>query len=178
MTKNEHSTHSSSFSSSSSKTEHSGRVLVVDDNDPVRHLLRLELQTAGFEVLEAATQLDLQRRLATTRPDALLLDLQQSAEGYGLLIRMRARQTLRDVPIVYLAAFEDDDFRQQTLRAGADWFGSRPLAMVELRTRLRDLIRNGRSASRLLADHNVGQLAWHDDNPLNRPRRYVRLNAG
>jgi DNA-binding response OmpR family regulator len=130
------------------QTDHSSRVLVVDDNHPVRHLLRLELEAAGFEVHEAATQLELQRRLTRFQPDAVLLDLQRSAaDGLDLLIRLRARQTLHAVPIVFLTGSEDEDFRRQTLRAGADWFGLRPLSMQKLRTQLADLIRNGRPPS-------------------------------
>jgi two-component system OmpR family response regulator len=134
----------------SSRSEHSGRVLVIDDDDSVRHMLRLELETAGFEVQEAATQLELQRRLTLIRPDALLLDLQRSAaDGFDLLIRLRARQTLHAVPIIFLAACDDDDFGQQAMRAGADWFGVRPLGLLTLRTHLSELIRNGRPIIRL-----------------------------
>jgi DNA-binding response OmpR family regulator len=133
---------------SSSISETGGRVLVVDDDDSVRQLLRLELETAGFEVQEAATQLELHRRLTLLRPDALLLDLQRSAaDGFDLLLRLRARQTLHDVPIIFLAACDDADFRQQAIRAGADWFGLRPLSMLNLQTQLANLIRNGRPTS-------------------------------
>jgi DNA-binding response OmpR family regulator len=124
-----------------------GCVLVVDDNDQVRQMLSLALDTAGFDVVEASTQLELQRRLTHTRPDALILDLQRSqADGLDLLSRMRARHNLHDVPIVFLAGCEDDDFRWQALRAGADWFALRPLGMVELQTRISELIRHGRPA--------------------------------
>jgi DNA-binding response OmpR family regulator len=129
----------------SHSSEQRGRVLVIDDNHPVRQMLRLELETAGFEVDEAATQLELQRRLTQFLPDAVLLNLQRSvADGLDLLIRLRARQTLHAVPIVFLAATEDDDFRRQALHAGADWFALRPLGIRQLRTQLADLIRNGR----------------------------------
>jgi two-component system alkaline phosphatase synthesis response regulator PhoP len=162
----------------SSPSEPIGRVLVVDDSDSVRQLLRLELETAGFEVQEAATQLELQRRLTLCRPDALLLDLQRPAmDGLNLLRRLRARQTLQDVPIVFLAGSADDAFRLHALRAGADWFAVRPLGMAHLRTQMASLIRHGRRTRRL-ADDDVGQLAWHDDNPLYRAGGQVRLNAG
>jgi two-component system phosphate regulon response regulator PhoB len=122
-----------------------GCVLVVDDNDPVRQMLSLALETAGFDVVEARTQLELQRQLACTRPDALVLDLQRSeADGLDLLTRMRARHHLEDVPIVFLAGSEDDEFRWQALHAGADWFALRPLGMLELQARVGELIRTGR----------------------------------
>ena len=63
----------SEHSPNSHSAELSGCVLVVDDNDQVRNLLALGLKMAGFTVIEAATQLDLQRRLAESQPDALVL---------------------------------------------------------------------------------------------------------
>jgi DNA-binding response OmpR family regulator len=133
-------------------TEHSaskGCVLVVDDNVQVRRLLSVALETAGFDVVEADTQFELQRRLAFTQPDVLLVDLQQAeTDGLALLLRLRARQTLHDVPIIFLAGDDDDDdLRWQAVVAGADWFAVRPLSMVELQTQVGELIRTGRRRS-------------------------------
>ena len=96
----------------SSPTEYTGCVLVVDDNDQVRQMLSLALERAGLTVLEASTQLEAQLRLAHTRPDALVLDLQRSeTDGFNLLTLVRARQSLDNLPIVFLAGSEEDDFR-------------------------------------------------------------------
>jgi len=122
MNYSEHSLHSS---------EYSGCVLVVDDNDQVRQMLSLALETAGFNVIEAGTQFEAQDQLAHTRPDALVLDLQRSAaDGLEVLSSIRARRDLHAVPILFLAGSENDEFRWQALRSGADWFGLRPLGMI------------------------------------------------
>ncbi len=126
----------------------SGCVVVVDDNAGVRQMLALALETAGFEVLEAGTELQLQRVLAQRRPDALLIDLQRSAaEGLHLLSRMRSRQSLREVPILFLAGTHDDAFREQALRTGADYFGLRPLGMIELQNQVLDLVTRRRQTA-------------------------------
>src|SRR5579859_4229396 len=110
-------------------------VALVDDNDNVRQLLRLALETAGYSVVGINTQLDLQRYLARHRPDALVINLQRSeADGLDLLVRMRARHSLDDVPILVLSTVATDEFRAETYLAGADWFGLRPVALVELQT--------------------------------------------
>jgi DNA-binding response OmpR family regulator len=125
-----------------------GSVLIFDDHDQLRQMLALELETAGFDVFEAGTQLELLRRLAVTRPDALIFDLQRAeADGLTLLARMRALPTLHDVPILFLSGYDDDEFRWQAMRAGADWFGLRPLAMIELHNAIGTLIRTGRPAA-------------------------------
>jgi DNA-binding response OmpR family regulator len=104
-------------------------------------MLALALETAGFAVCEAGTEIELQRVLARTRPDALLIDLQRSErEGLQLVARMHARVSLRGVPILFLAGSDDGDFRRQALEAGADWFGLRPVGLLDLQAQVAELI--------------------------------------
>jgi DNA-binding response OmpR family regulator len=134
----------------SPEIEFSGCVVVVDDNDSLRHMLTIALETAGFDVVEARTELDLHRCLGRNRPDALVLDLQRSeADGLELLTRLRARHGVADVPILFLSGTDAEDFRHEAVAAGADWFGLRPLGMLELQTRVGELIRNGRTRAKL-----------------------------
>jgi len=136
----------------SPQSEHSCRVLLVDDDEQVRRMLSLALRTAGFDVVAAGTQRQAQHRLKHSRPDALVLNLQRSeADGLDALRRLRARQDLSRVPIVFLAGCASEDFRLRAIRAGADWFGLRPLAMLELKKRIRQLIRGGRPPLALFA---------------------------
>ncbi len=115
-------------------------VLLVDDDDQVRQMYSLALRTAGFDVVAASTPQQAHYRL-----DALVLNLQRSeADGLDVLRRMRARQDLSHVPIVFLAGCVSEEFRWRAMRAGADWFGLRPLAMIELKKNIRQLIRGGR----------------------------------
>ena len=120
-------------------------VLLVDDDDQVRQMYSLALRTAGFDVVAASTPQQAQYRLKHVRPDALVLNLQRSeADGLDVLRRLRARHDLSDVPIVFLAGCASEEFRWRAMRAGADWFGLRPLAMIELKKNIRQLIRGGR----------------------------------
>src|SRR5262245_58295129 len=96
------------------------RVLVVDDNDAVRHLLSLALETAGFAVLEAGSHTEAAHHLVRTRPDALVLDLQRpDDDGLELLSQVRAQPDLASLPVVFLVGRGDDDLRWQARRAGA-----------------------------------------------------------
>jgi DNA-binding response OmpR family regulator len=129
----------------SSATRDHSRVLIVDDHDLVRQMLRLALETAGFEVAEADTRLEAQRRLAHTRPDALILNLQHAeTDGLALLTCARARQDLNSMPIVFLAGRAADGLPWQAVQAGADWFALRPVSLIEFRKRLTHLVRHGR----------------------------------
>src|SRR6266851_8413835 len=127
-------------------------LLVDDDDDQVRQMYSLALRTAGFDVVTAGTLHQIKYRLERARPDALVLNLQRSeADGLEILRRMRARRELSRVPIVFLAGCASEEFRWRALRAGADWFGLRPLAMIELKKRIRQLIRGGRPPLDLFA---------------------------
>src|SRR5579864_3066713 len=87
----------------------------------------------------------LQRVLGPNRQEDMIIDLQRSpAQGLRLLARMRRRQTLRDVAMVFLAGTDADDFRAQALRTGADWFALRPLSMLELQSRVTHLVQRQR----------------------------------
>jgi DNA-binding response OmpR family regulator len=139
-----------SYEHSSRDPQHAGCVVVIDDNADRRQMLALTFETAGFAVGAAATEIELQRILAHCRPVALVIDLQRSeTEGLQLLVRLRARRALRGVPILLLAASDDADFREQARRAGADWFGLRPIGMLELQTRAVALIRQATDRKRV-----------------------------
>jgi DNA-binding response OmpR family regulator len=123
--------------------------MVVDDNELLRQLLLCALETAGFQVVGAATELELQRFLvhsSTRRPDALVLNVQRSeVDGLDILSRVRAHRHLDCMPVVFLAGCQDDYLRWQALSAGADWFTHRPFGVLELQAKIAELIRDGRS---------------------------------
>ena len=144
MTSPEHSPH---------YAEQSPCVVVVADNPGLRQMLALALETAGFAVREAGTEIELQRVLTHTRPDALLIDMQRSeADGLQLLTRMHGRGSLRGVPILFLAGCDAEDFRDQAFSAGAAWFGLRPVGMLDLQNRVAELI-EGRRANQEATSH-------------------------
>ena len=104
-------------------------------------MLALALRRAGFAVREAGSELELQRILKHTQPDALVINWQRSkTASLNLVARMRARASLHGVPIVFLAGTDTDDFQQQATRAGATWFSLRPLGMARLQTRMHELV--------------------------------------
>ena len=152
---------------SNNSPEHapSGRVLVVDDNAKVRRLLCLALEAAGLAVDAACSEAEVWQHLTrtVTPPDVLLLNLDRAEyAGLDLLSRVRADTRLATVPIVFLARYGDDDLRWQAVRAGADWFGVRPLSMLDLQRRVLKLLRTGRPRLRAIAGTSRPHAAaWH-----------------
>ena len=129
----------------SERIQYSGSVVVVDDNDSLRQMLTLAFETAGFDVVEARSEIDLQRYLAHHRPDVLVINMQRSeADGLVLLMRMRARPSLNEVPILFLAGSDAEDFRLQAINTGADLFELRPVGVLGLTDLVAHLIATGR----------------------------------
>jgi two-component system, OmpR family, KDP operon response regulator KdpE len=116
------------------------RVLVVDDEPPIRKLLRMGLNAHGYQILEAPngkTALD----LLGQGPDLIILDLGlPDMQGHDLLRTMRARN--ESVPIVVLSSRSDEASKVQALDLGADDYVTKPFGMDELLARMRAAVRH------------------------------------
>ena len=116
------------------------KVLVVDDEPPIRKLLRMGLSTQGYEILEAPngkTSLE----LLAQNPDLVILDLGlPDMQGLELLRMMRARNEA--VPIVVLSSRGDEVGKVQALDLGADDYLTKPFGMDELLARMRAALRH------------------------------------
>jgi DNA-binding response OmpR family regulator len=132
-----------------------GCVLLVDDHEQLRQMLGLALQIYGFEVREAATPAEALRWLATNRPAAVVLDLQNEGHGLSMLRALRERAPMEDLPVAFLSGRPDDELRWQALKAGADWFGFKPLSLRDLQEHMVDLVRRGRPRLRAASQHNT-----------------------
>ena len=116
------------------------KVLVVDDEPPIRKLLRMGLSTQGYEILEASNgkaSLD----LLSQNPDLVILDLGlPDMQGLELLRMIRARNEA--VPIVVLSSRGDEVGKVQALDLGADDYITKPFGMDELLARMRAALRH------------------------------------
>jgi two-component system, OmpR family, response regulator MprA len=116
------------------------RLLVVDDEAPVREALALVLDLSGFEVTTAADGSEAIRTLAADSPDAVILDvLMPGLDGLEVCRRMRARGDR--TPVLMLTARTGVSERVAGLEAGADDYLAKPFAREELIARLRALLR-------------------------------------
>lgn len=116
------------------------RLLVVDDDEPVREALALVLGLDGFEVSTAANGREAMRTLFTGRPDAVIIDVLMP-ELDGLEVCRRIRATGDKTPVLMLTARAEVSERVAGLEAGADDYLSKPFAREELIARLRALLR-------------------------------------
>ncbi|HEY7706061.1 MAG TPA: response regulator transcription factor [Gaiellaceae bacterium] len=123
------------------------RILVVDDDNDIRTLLRELLERRGFEVVEAADGKHALQELYGGRPDLVLLDVgMPGMDGWTTLERIRE---LSDVPVVMLTARSAELEKTRGLRAGADDYVTKPFGRQELLARIEGLLRrsSGRDAA-------------------------------
>jgi Response regulators consisting of a CheY-like receiver domain and a winged-helix DNA-binding domain len=114
-------------------------ILVVDDEPPIRRLLRSSLTAQGFRILESETAADVLRRLAE-RPDVVILDLGlPDMDGIELIRRIRRTS---QVPIVVLSSRGDERTKVDALDLGADDYVTKPFSMAELVARIRTALRH------------------------------------
>lgn len=116
------------------------KVLVIDDEPPIRKLLRMGLSTQGYEILEAPTGKVALEKLAEN-PALIILDLGlPDIQGHELLRSIRGRN--ENVPIVVLSSRGDEAGKVQALDLGADDYLIKPFGMDELLARMRAALRH------------------------------------
>src|SRR5713226_3913255 len=116
------------------------KVLVIDDEPPIRKLLRMGLSTQGYDILEASNRKLALEKLADG-PALIILDLGlPDIQGHDLLRMIRARN--ESVPIVVLSSRGDEAGKVQALDLGADDYLTKPFGMDELLARMRAALRH------------------------------------
>ena len=109
------------------------KVLIVDDEFSIRDMLRMALEIADFECLEAENIQDAHRLIVDERPAIVLLDwMLPGGSGLELLRRLKKNDTTSEIPVIMITAKEAEDNVIQGLDAGADDYVTKPFAPREL----------------------------------------------
>ena len=103
-------------------------VLVVEDFEDTRYLMRMELERRGFRVLEATNGEEGVAAAARERPDIVLMDIGMPVmDGIEATRRIRAQEESRDLLIVALTAHHETEYRASALAAGCDAYLTKPI---------------------------------------------------
>lgn len=117
------------------------KILIVDDEPPIRKLLRVGLGSEGYTVTEASNARIALEQVKAERPDLILLDLGlPDIAGHELLRRWRDEGI--DLPIVILSSRTDEAGIVKALELGADDYVTKPFGMNELVARIRVALRH------------------------------------
>ena len=145
------------------------RILVVDDEAPIRRSLKLNLETRGYTVDTADTGEKAIMAFENRRPDLLVVDLlMPGMSGIDVIRKLRAVST---IPIIVLSAIGEEARKVQALELGADDYMTKPFGMEELFARIRSLLRRAAGATSPAPIFVAGELSVNFD------RREVSLEG-
>ena len=103
-------------------------VLVVEDGEDARYLMRIELERLGYMVIEAEDGKKAVEMALVDRPDIILMDLSLPVmDGFAATEKIRASNGLEGVPIIAVTAHQETDFRAGAKAAGFDAYVTKPI---------------------------------------------------
>ncbi len=116
-------------------------ILIVDDEPPIRKLLRTSLGAQGFHIVEAATGGEALDEVGNAQPDLIILDLGlPDMQGQEVIRLLRGQGS--SVPIVVLSSRTDETGKVEALDLGADDYVTKPFGTDELLARIRAALRH------------------------------------
>ena len=145
------------------------RILVVDDEAPIRRSLKVNLETRGYTVDTAETGEQAIMAFENRRPDLLILDLLMP--GVGGIDVVRKLRAVSTIPIIVLSAIGEEAQKVEALEIGADDYITKPFGMEELFARIRSLLRRAAGATSAAPVFVAGDLSVNFD------RREVSLEG-
>ena len=121
-------------------------ILIVDDEAPIREMLQVALEMAGYKVLQAVNAQVAHSLIVDRRPDLILLDwMMPGTSGMELARRLKRDEVTADIPIIMLTANGEEDNKIQGLEVGADDYVTKPFSPRELIARLKAVLRRTES---------------------------------
>ena len=121
---------------------HSPSILIVDNEQRNRDLLRIMLAAEGFQIRSAASGEEGLAMIREHPPDLVLLDVMMAGmDGYQIAASIKADRASRHIPIIMVTARDDQDGKMLGLLSGAENFLTKPVNRAELCLRARNLIR-------------------------------------
>ncbi len=117
------------------------RILIADDDDDLRQLLRLILSREGLEIIEAGNGTDALARAYDSHPTLVLLDVMMpDIDGFEVCRRLRSDERTHRLPIIFISAMDDITQRNEMLKLGADDCLRKPISPRDLIARVREVM--------------------------------------
>ena len=132
------------------------RVLIVEDDENIRQLLKLTLASFNYELVDFENGQDAYDYLQNNKVDLAILDLMlPGMNGYDILKFIRSKATLKDLPVIILSAKDKELDKIMGLDLGADDYLTKPFSVLELAARIRSLLRRSKKDERLIQIHGL-----------------------
>ncbi|EIT68125.1 phosphate regulon transcriptional regulator PhoB [Hydrocarboniphaga effusa] len=117
-------------------------ILVVEDEAPIREMLKFALERADYNVALASGASEARLRIAENQPDLILMDwMMPGASGIEFSRELKNNATTRDVPIIMVTARVEEEDKVRGLNTGCDDYVSKPFSFPELIARIQAVLR-------------------------------------
>jgi len=121
----------------------SKRVLVIEDQEDNRRIIRDLLASAGYEMIEAVTGEEGLALAETQRPDLILMDIQlPGLDGYETTRRIKANPALRQIPIIAVTSYALSGDDLKAMEAGCDAYVTKPFSPRALLAKIREYLKD------------------------------------
>ncbi len=121
-------------------------ILVVEDQEDNRRIMRDLLASAGYEVIEAVTGEDGVTAAETHRPDLILMDIQlPGLDGYEATRQIKANPDLEHIPIIVVTSYALSGDDVKAFEAGCNAYVSKPFSPRQLLAQIREYLPEGKS---------------------------------
>ena len=109
------------------------RILVVEDQEDLRGILRVLFMKSGYTVIEAADGATGVASAKSDRPDIILMDIQMPVmDGYEATRRIKADPSLTQIPVVAVSSFAMKGDEEKARAAGCDHYVTKPYSPIQL----------------------------------------------
>ncbi|MGH8224919.1 MAG: phosphate regulon transcriptional regulator PhoB [Gammaproteobacteria bacterium] len=118
------------------------RILIVEDEEPIRRMMRFSLERVGFDVVEAEDAQSARLAVAERPPDLILLDwMLPGTSGMDFARELRSDEATKELPIIMVTARAEEENRVRGLDLGCDDYVTKPFSPSELVARIRAVLR-------------------------------------
>lgn len=117
------------------------KIMVIDDEPDIVRLVKISLEMANFEVVEAFSGKEALEKLKTTVPDLFLLDIMMpEMNGYEVCQKLKTDDQTKEIPVVMLTAKGQKGDAEQGLKVGADDYIIKPFDPYELGEQVHEIL--------------------------------------
>lgn len=128
------------------------KILVIDDDNAINELIKINLELAGYKVVQALDGIKGFALAKQELPNAVVLDVMMpEVDGFTVAQRIRQNESTKNIPILMLTALSQINEKVKGFDIGVDDYLTKPFEMEELRVRLRALLKRSRQIPESLA---------------------------
>lgn len=119
-------------------------ILIIEDEAPIRDMIKFALEHTEFEIIEASNANEATDKIATKIPDLILLDwMLPGISGIDFVKQLKKNDNSKNIPIIMLTARAEEESKIKGLELGADDYITKPFSPRELVARIKTVLRRG-----------------------------------